>query len=246
MIGYLRGRLTEKTPDSVIVDVNGVGYEVSVPLSNICILPLVGHESALFIHTHVREDSIRLFGFASLLDRKVFETLIGVTGVGPKLALQLLGPLSGQDLCEAISAGRLAVLTSIPGVGAKTAERLVLELKSKLQKLLTLWEGFSHSTQLTSQDPNSSGTSQSDNTPNALWAEPRSPALERAEALRTRSRMLEDLRSGLANLGYKDKQISEMSINFEKRLDSGEPVSLENALRDALRKLSGHLVASSH
>ena len=130
MIGYLRGRLTEKTPDSVIVDVNGVGYEVSVPLSNICILPLVGHESALFIHTHVREDSIRLFGFASLLDRKVFETLIGVTGVGPKLALQLLGPLSGQDLCEAISAGRLAVLTSIPGVGAKTAERLVLELKS--------------------------------------------------------------------------------------------------------------------
>jgi len=135
MIGFLQGILLEKTLDSVLIDVSGVGYEVFVPMSSFCAIAPVGQKTRLYIYTYVREDAIRLFGFASLFDRKIFDTLLAVSSVGPKLALALMGSLSGKELCEVVIQNRVDVLKSIPGVGQKTAERLILELKSKYEKL---------------------------------------------------------------------------------------------------------------
>jgi len=132
MIAHLRGTLLEKHPNLVIVDVGGVGYEVMIPVSTYSSLPDAGTEVRLHIHTHVREDALVLFGFVAPADKALFEKLITVSGVGPKLAITTLGGLTAPDLAAAIKAGSLEILTRIPGVGKKTAERLVLELRDKL------------------------------------------------------------------------------------------------------------------
>ncbi len=135
MIAHLRGTLLEKHPNLVIVDVGGVGYEVMIPVSAFSSLPETGAEVRLHIHTHVREDALVLFGFVSPADKTLFEKLITVSGVGPKLAITTLGGLTAPDLAAAIKGGSLETLTRIPGVGKKTAERLVLELRDKLDLL---------------------------------------------------------------------------------------------------------------
>ena len=132
MIAHLRGRILEKHPNRIIVEVNGVGYDVSVPLSTFYGLGEPGGEIALRIHTHVREDALALYGFASLLEQDLFERLIGVSGIGPKLALAVLSGIEPLELVQAIERGDLARLTAIPGVGKKTSERIVLELKDRL------------------------------------------------------------------------------------------------------------------
>jgi Holliday junction DNA helicase RuvA len=132
MIAHLRGTLLEKHPNVLIVDVGGVGYEVMIPVSAFSSLPEAGSEVRLHIHMHVREDAMVLFGFVSPADKALFEKLITVSGVGPKLAITTLGGLTAPDLAAAIKAGSLEILTRIPGVGKKTAERLVLELRDKL------------------------------------------------------------------------------------------------------------------
>lgn len=132
MIAHLRGILLEKHPNQVTVEVGGVGYEVAIPVSAYTSLPELGAEVRLHIHTHVREDALLLFGFLSLEDKALFEKLITVTGVGPKLAIAALGGLTAPDLAAAIRTGALEQLTRIPGVGKKTAERLILELRDKL------------------------------------------------------------------------------------------------------------------
>ena len=134
MIAHLRGRISEKHPNRVIVDVNGVGYDVFVPLSTFYGLGEPGAETALRIHTHVREDALLLYGFATLLEQELFERLIGVSGIGPKVALAVLSGIEPQELIRAIERGDVARLTSIPGVGKKTAERIVLELKDRLPR----------------------------------------------------------------------------------------------------------------
>jgi Holliday junction DNA helicase RuvA len=135
MIAHLRGTLLEKHPNQVTVDVGGVGYDVTIPVSAYTSLPDAGAEVRLHIHTHVREDALVLFGFVSKADRALFDKLITVSGVGPKLAITALGGLTAPDLAAAIRAGSLEQLTRIPGVGKKTAERLVLELRDKLDLL---------------------------------------------------------------------------------------------------------------
>ena len=132
MIAYLRGRISEKQPNRVIVDVNGVGYDVSVPLSTFYGLGEPGSNVALRIHTHVREDALALYGFATPLEQDLFERLIGVSGIGPRLALAVLSGIEPAELMRAIERGDVARLTSIPGVGKKTSERIVLELKDRL------------------------------------------------------------------------------------------------------------------
>jgi Holliday junction DNA helicase RuvA len=132
VIAYLRGRISEKQPNRVIVDVNGVGYDVSVPLSTFYQLAEPGSNVALRIHTHVREDALALYGFATPLEQDLFERLIGVSGIGPRLALAVLSGIEPADLMRAIERGDVARLTSIPGVGKKTSERIVLELKDRL------------------------------------------------------------------------------------------------------------------
>ena len=138
MIAALAGRLTEKAPSRVVVDVQGVGYEVHVPLSTFYELGDPGTEVALRIHTHVREDALALFGFASAI-----EHLISVSGIGPRLALTALSGIEPPELVRAVRQADVARLTGIPGVGKKTAERMVLELKDRLPAA----EGADHSSE---------------------------------------------------------------------------------------------------
>ena len=132
MIAHLRGTIFEKHPNEVIVEAAGVGYAVQIPISTYTALPDVGASVSLRIHTHVREDALLLFGFTTAEEKFVFERLITVSGIGPKLAITVLSGLATSDLVAAIRGGDLTRLVRIPGVGKKTAERMVLELKDKL------------------------------------------------------------------------------------------------------------------
>src|SRR5215510_7089624 len=133
MIGQLRGRLADKRPNQVLVDVGGVGYLVAVPLSTYAVLAELHSEVTLLIHTHVREDALALYGFLSSREKHFFELLLGASGVGPSLALKILSGMTVEELVPAIRGGDVVRLTKIPGVGRKTAERMVVELKDKLE-----------------------------------------------------------------------------------------------------------------
>lgn len=133
MIGLLRGRLLEKRPNQVILDVGGVGYLVAVPLSTFAALGELHAEVTLLTHTHVREDTLALYGFLSAREKHLFELLLGASGVGPTLALKILSGMNVEELVPAIRSGDLGRLTKIPGVGRKTAERMIVELKDKLE-----------------------------------------------------------------------------------------------------------------
>jgi holliday junction DNA helicase RuvA len=132
MIAHIRGTLIEKHPNQVIVEAAGVGYDVQIPISTYISLPEVGAVVALRIHTHVREDMLSLFGFATTEEKVVFERLISVSGIGPKLGITVLSGLAVSDLVAAIRTSDIPALVRIPGVGKKTAERIVLELKDKV------------------------------------------------------------------------------------------------------------------
>jgi Holliday junction DNA helicase RuvA len=138
MIALLRGQLLEKHPNRLIVDVQGVGYDVQVPVSTFYQAGEPGQNVTLRIHTHVREDQIALFGFASMLEQQLFERLIGVNGIGPKLALAVLSGIEPKDLVAAVQQTDVARLTRIPGVGRKTAERITLELRDRLPAIAEL------------------------------------------------------------------------------------------------------------
>jgi Holliday junction DNA helicase RuvA len=136
MIASISGKLRRKGTDYLIVDVSGVGYQVHVPLSTYCGIPENGEEVSLHIHTHLREDSLSLFGFLTEAEKDMFLLLMGVSGIGPRLALAVLSSLSVADLSCAIRSSDDAKLCAIPGIGKKTAARMVLELKDKIQLLL--------------------------------------------------------------------------------------------------------------
>jgi Holliday junction DNA helicase RuvA len=132
MIALLRGVLLEKHPNQAIVETGGVGYDVTIPVSTFTHLPEAGAEVRLRIHTHVREDALALYGFLTQDEKALFEKLIGVSGIGPTLAVKILSGLAAPDLIHAIRRGELERLVRIPGIGRKTAERMVLELRDKL------------------------------------------------------------------------------------------------------------------
>jgi Holliday junction DNA helicase RuvA len=135
VIAFLRGRVLDKQPNRILVDVNGVGYEVLVPLSTFYEVGDEGSEISLRVHTHVREDTLQLYGFLTDLERQVFERLIGISGIGPKLAIAVLSGMETRELIVAVQRADVARLTGIPGIGKKTAERIVLELKDRLAQL---------------------------------------------------------------------------------------------------------------
>ncbi len=132
MIASLRGKLFSKKPDKITIDVSGVGYMVHVPLNTLSLLPNEGQDIFLHIYTHVREDTLQLYGFTSEDEKKIFITLISITGIGPKMALNILSGISHDDLMRAIETEDVAYLCRIPGLGKKTAHRLILELREKL------------------------------------------------------------------------------------------------------------------
>ena len=137
MIAFLRGKLLEKHPNQVIVDTGGVGYDVTIPVSTFSALPNPGAEVALRIYTHVREDALALFGFHTAEEKTIFERLISVSGIGPSLAVKVLSGMATADLIASIRNAQIEQLVRIPGVGKKTAERIVLELKDKLEGVAT-------------------------------------------------------------------------------------------------------------
>ena len=135
MIAHLKGQLIQKSPISLVVDVQGVGYEVFIPLTVYYELPECGTEVSLYIHTRIREDSLKLFGFVKKTDKQMFELLTRISKVGPKIALAFLSGMTAQELTQAVFNDDISTLSAIPGVGRKTAERLALELKDKLSEL---------------------------------------------------------------------------------------------------------------
>jgi Holliday junction DNA helicase RuvA len=136
VIAFLRGRVQDKQPNRIVVDVSGVGYEVLVPLSTFYEVGDEGAEVSLRVHTHVRDDALQLYGFLTDLERQVFERLISISGIGPKLAIAVLSGMETRELILAVQRGDVARLTGIPGIGKKTAERIVLELKDRLAQLV--------------------------------------------------------------------------------------------------------------
>ena len=135
MIAHIQGRLHFKSPENLIIDVHGIGYQVHVPLTTFYELPDVGDTVALHIHTHVREDALQLYGFQAQEEKALFVRLMGVAGIGPRLAVNILSGISPAELAECLGQGNLARLISIPGVGRKTAERIMVEMRDKLPAL---------------------------------------------------------------------------------------------------------------
>ncbi len=133
MIAHLRGRVLAKHPNQVIVETGGVGYDVAISVPTFSDLPAIGSEVALHIHTHVREDALALYGFLRPSEKQLFERLLSVSGIGPKLAITILSGMPADEMVAAIRSNDIAKLTRIPGIGRKTAERMVLELRDKLQ-----------------------------------------------------------------------------------------------------------------
>ena len=138
MIGSIRARLLEKNPPQILVETNGVGYEIDVPMSTLYNLPDIGAEVFLYTHYVVREDAELLFGFSTKAERSLFRLLIRISGIGPKIALSILSGISASILAQAVSQAEPGLLTRIPGVGKKTAERIVLELKGKIDTVVGL------------------------------------------------------------------------------------------------------------
>ncbi len=132
MIAHLRGKLISKHPNQAIVEAAGVGYDVTISVPTFSELPSLGTEISLFIHTHVREDALALFGFLRAQEKQLFEKLLSVSGIGPKLAVTILSGMEADTMVAAIKGNNVAALTRIPGIGKKTAERMVLELRDKL------------------------------------------------------------------------------------------------------------------
>ena len=141
MIGSLRGKLVEKRPNQVLLDVGGVGYQIQIPLSTFAGLGTLHAEATLMIHTHVREDQLALYGFVTAREKHCFELLISASGVGPSLALKILSGMGLEELVPAIRSGDIAQLVRIPGVGRKTAERMIVELRDKLAAIDVPEEG---------------------------------------------------------------------------------------------------------
>lgn len=135
MIATLKGKVLSKKPDGIIIDVGGVGYHVNVPVSNLYNIPDVGEETSLHIYTYVREDTVQLYGFTTEEEKRVFVTLLGVNGIGPRLGLAILSGMSVEKLIEAVYNEDVPLLRTIPGLGKKIVGRLILELKGKLPRV---------------------------------------------------------------------------------------------------------------
>ncbi len=135
MIASIKGILSYKSISHIIVDVQGIGYRITVPLSTFYELPEIGQFVQLNIHTHVREDLINLFGFINQKEKEIFQLMVSISGIGPRLAINILSGISADDLTRALSAGNAGKLVSVPGVGKKTAERMIVELKDRVVKL---------------------------------------------------------------------------------------------------------------
>jgi Holliday junction DNA helicase RuvA len=219
-IERLSGTFAATLPTGIILDVNGIGYGIEIPLSTLCQLPRVGSKINLWISTYVREDALRLFGFKTYEDRQTFEVLLSLAGVGPKVALAILSTLTLTAIEVAVAKNDTKILVSVPGVGARLAEKILVELKPKVARLqvakqLDLQEEFIRL--------------------DAQGFEPIVNHGENEDASTKREALFEDLNSALENLGYKDKIIQPLVLKLRKHSDFKD---LQDLMRQALKELT--------
>jgi holliday junction DNA helicase RuvA len=221
MIAFLTGNVLQKFNNNIILNVNGVGYEVHMPSSKI-ILYETGSKINLFIHTHVKEDSIELFGFSTIQERQFFKIIIGISGIGPRLGLTILDTMDPQDLINTIRLGNSRLLTKIPGIGTKTAERIVLELKNK-QAI----KNFSFNLNQEAISP----ISIENKSKNII-----STANTSEETIKTNKQAIffDDTINALVSLGYKDTEATQAVRSIMK----DEIIDLSQAIKMALKELS--------
>jgi len=203
MIEFLSGKIKCLLPSSVIVDVNGIGYGVDLPLTAICEMPSLGSKIDLWIFTRVREDSLKLYGFLTQAERHTFEVLINISGVGPKVALAIMSTLNVSTLKHAVEMAEPEILQVVPGIGKRTAEKILLELKTKIDKLVAPSnESISSALSLNLKD----------------GAEKSIDSIELAEVLSIKA----DLNSALGNLGFKEKDIKQAIKSALSEVSGGD------------------------
>jgi len=224
MIEKLRGKICARTAVGVIVDVNGVGYGVEMPLSALCMLPGTDQVVDIWVETHVREDAIRLFGFLTYEDRQTFALLRSVTGVGPKIALGLVSALPGRQLRLVVLQGRQEYLEKVPGVGKKLAERLMLELRSKFEKEKP--GAVAGPLPSTMSSKKQSGSLDFDEFSNE----------SELSEVEKREQMIFDVRSALENFGYKEREVSPI-LQKLREADHPAEILFPDLLKVALREL---------
>lgn len=217
MIDFLRGNVLQALPDRLIVLVGGVGYGVEVPLPLLCRRFSEGEELNLWVCTHVREDSIRLFGFQDLAERQTFMTLTGISGIGPRIGLAILSTLRIQELVRAIADHDIEPLKAVPGIGARTAEKIIVELKTKVDSIVGhLRVGAA----VDKQDPAGRG--------------PLSQGAGPASGLQANREVLADVKSALLNLGFKDAEVAAALDGLPLRSDGHD---FQSVLKDVLAVL---------
>lgn len=226
MIEHLSGVVLSRLPHSIILDVNGVGYGIEMPLSALCDAPAPGERLQVWIDTYVREDALKLYGFMTFNDRQAFVMLRSVSGIGPKIALAVLSTLEASHLRTTILQNRLQTLESIPGIGRRTAERMVLELKPKMEKMSFVTPGLAERSKSQRSGAGSAKPIVHDDFD-----------LETAKN-EPSDQMMVDLRSALENLGYKDKEISPVINNAVRHhQDQAQTVDFQTLLRTALKSM---------
>ncbi|MCX6127167.1 MAG: Holliday junction branch migration protein RuvA [Proteobacteria bacterium] len=214
MIEHLSGLVLARLPHSIVLDVNGVGYGIEMPLSSLCEVPLQGRPLSLWIETYVREDALKLYGFKTFEDRQVFGMLRGVSGIGPKMALAIISTLDAKALRQTILSNRVEVLEAVPGIGKRTAEKLILELRPKMEK-------FSFAS--------------------PSLAQGRTSLPRRSKDELQSFDEIEANQSALENLGYKDREIIPVITSVRAEIDSETSVDFSMILKSALRTLRSSL-----
>jgi holliday junction DNA helicase RuvA len=226
MIEYLAGKVLRRTPTSLIVDVQGVGYGVEMPLSALCETPHQGLEVTLWIDTYVREDALRLFGFLTFEDRQAFIMLRSVSGIGPKIALAILSTFDAASLRQVVLQNKVSLLESVPGIGRRTAEKMILELRGKIERL-----------NLSTGTPTMKGGN--------AGSSPKSPAslasIDGLGEFNMIDAVFDDVRSALENLGYRDKEINPIITELRKNSDENSPGGFQVVLKTALKSLRAGL-----
>lgn len=226
MIDHLSGVVLARLPHSIIIDVNGVGYGVEMPLSALCEAPAPGERFSVWVDTYVREEALKLYGFMTFEDRQAFIMLRSVSGIGPKIALAVLSTLEASQLRTTILQNRLQILESIPGIGRRTAERMVLELKTKMEKLSFVAPGLADKAVL----PRSKASASAIDDDFDISTTTGQPM----------DQLMLDLRSALENLGYKDKEISPVIANVTRQHHAEQDPATNNfqsLLRSALKSM---------
>lgn len=227
MIEHLSGTVLSRLPHSLIIDVNGVGYGVEMPLSALCEAPHPGQPVAVWVDTYVREDALRLFGFLTFEDRQAFMMLRSVSGIGPKIALAILSTLDARTLRQTVLTNKVGLLESVPGIGRRTAEKLILELKPKMEKLSFATPSIG--------EPSNKNAARSRQAASMSDIDGLGDNHNELDAIVT------DVRSALENLGYKDKEINPVINEILRDPDINGGDGFQVIMKSALKSLRANM-----